>query len=566
MKNRSPQRPLAKTKELSSYPDSEQLAALRAWYAGMSSRKAVERYIGETRQKGQSSRKAIRNIRQQLIAFASSHHQYDVAQLLAHPDRERAALSHRVLGQIEHLRHAILEEPLVTDGIERWLPVRTCIALRGYGIRTLSDLTVRIPRRKMWWANIDGLGVVGAKQIEVFFANHPQLTERARTLIAVAKTSVIAPWEVLEVPSNMSGAHGAFRAPCNTCSLCANNDYEAIHAWLSVHESPPTLRAYRKEAERLILWAVFERGLAMSSLTAEDAVAYRAFLRRPPQRWVGPSRSRQSSEWRPFVGPLSPKSVAYALSVLCALYRWLIEQGYVLINPFSGIKVRGAACANAIETHHVFSESEWALIRTIADGLEWSYGYKEVAAQRLRFILDFAYATGLRISELVGVTLRCIHLDDHDDHWLQLVGKGGKLGQVALPPLARSALRTYLAQRGLSTSPNTWLPATKLIGAIDLENQGGISATRLWVVMKQFFETAAKAIQPENPALADKLRLATPHWMRHTHATHALARGAELTAVRDNLRHTSIATTSIYLHGDKLKRAKQMGHAFLARE
>jgi site-specific recombinase XerD len=84
--------------------------------------------------------------------------------------------------------------------------------------------------------------------------------------------------------------------------------------------------------------------------------------------------------------------------------------------------------------------------------------------------------------------------------------------------------------------------------------------------MKQFFETAAKAIQPENPALADKLRLATPHWMRHTHATHALARGAELTAVRDNLRHTSIATTSIYLHGDKLKRAKQMGHAFLARE
>jgi len=45
-----------------------------------------------------------------------------------------------------------------------------------------------------------------------------------------------------------------------------------------------------------------------------------------------------------------------------------------------------------------------------------------------------------------------------------------------------------------------------------------------------------------------------------------LARGAGLTSVRDNLRHASIATTSIYLHGDDLKRAKQMGSAFLARE
>ncbi|SOZ17461.1 hypothetical protein CBM2598_U10107 [Cupriavidus taiwanensis] len=52
--------------------------------------------------------------------------------------------------------------------------------------------------------------------------------------------------------------------------------------------------------------------------------------------------------------------------------------------------------------------------------------------------------------------------------------------------------------------------------------------------------------------------------MRHTHATHALARGAELTTVRDNLRHASISTTSIYLHGDEVKRARQIGAAFSA--
>ena len=52
--------------------------------------------------------------------------------------------------------------------------------------------------------------------------------------------------------------------------------------------------------------------------------------------------------------------------------------------------------------------------------------------------------------------------------------------------------------------------------------------------------------------------------MRHTHATHALQRGAELTTVRDNLRHASLSTTSMYLHSDDVRRAKQIGGAFEA--
>jgi len=72
----------------------------------------------------------------------------------------------------------------------------------------------------------------------------------------------------------------------------------------------------------------------------------------------------------------------------------------------------------------------------------------------------------------------------------------------------------------------------------------------------------ANAIQQERPTTADKLRRASPHWMRHTHASHALARGAELIMVRDNLRHASISTTSTYLHGDEVKRARQFDQAF----
>ncbi|MDR7097556.1 site-specific recombinase XerD [Hydrogenophaga laconesensis] len=84
--------------------------------------------------------------------------------------------------------------------------------------------------------------------------------------------------------------------------------------------------------------------------------------------------------------------------------------------------------------------------------------------------------------------------------------------------------------------------------------------------MRRFFLKVAEVIEADSPMTADKLRRASPHWMRHTHATHALARGAELTTVRDNLRHASIQTTSIYLHGDEVKRARQMDAAFAGRD
>jgi integrase len=66
------------------------------------------------------------------------------------------------------------------------------------------------------------------------------------------------------------------------------------------------------------------------------------------------------------------------------------------------------------------------MIQTLAEGLEWSCGWAPAAAQRLRFILDFAYATGLRASELVGATLGSIEVDARGDHWLHLVGKSSK--------------------------------------------------------------------------------------------------------------------------------------------
>ncbi len=109
-----------------------------------------------------------------------------------------------------------------------------------------------------------------------------------------------------------------------------------------------------------------------------------------------------------------------------------------------------------------------------------------------------------------------------------------------------------------------WRPDTPIVGRVAGDDAGAISTARLWAIRKRFFNVSAGLLEETNPKLADKLRAASPHWMRHTHASHALHRGAELTTVRDNLRHASIATTSTYLHGDDEKRRKQLGSAFPA--
>jgi len=561
---------LAKTNcpEIDGFPGTAELAALRAWYSGMSTRDAVDQYLGDQRLSGQSSRSQIGNIRRKLATLARLRRREDLASAFEHSEQKRIQHSRAAVAAIELLRTITPPAPQITDDIGLWLSERSVRSLKAHGIDTLADLTVRVPRRRRWWVAVPGLGVTGARQIEAFFSQHPQLVERARALIVRNAQQEVQPWEMLVVPGEVDGSRGTFRAPPESCTLNSANDYEAVQAWLSLHEAAATQRAYRKEAERLILWAIVERGKALSSLNTEDSIAYRAFLRHPTpaRRWIGPPQARTSPDWKPFVGGLAPRSVAYALAVLGAMFRWLMEQRYVLANPFSGVKVRGASHAAPMDTGRVFSEGEWAIIRAVADGLEWTYGWQVPAAQRLRFVLDFAYATGLRVSELVGAKLGQIEVDSHGDHWIKLVGKGSKSGKVALPPLVRSALDHSLMQRGLPITPAHWKPSTPLIADLgDPDGKSGITATRVWSLMKRFFTTVATAIEKEAPATAEKLRKASPHWMRHTHATHALARGAELTTVRDNLRHASVATTSIYLHTDEVKRARQMGDAFGAR-
>ncbi|MBL0729666.1 site-specific integrase [Piscinibacter sp. HJYY11] len=519
-------------------------------------------YLGHKKASGQSSRAMLRAVRRQLARFARSRGREELEALFMHPAPERYSRAKQVIGAAEAIRLLPVAIPTLTDDVARWFSARAVGALHRHGIHTLTDLTVRVPRRHRWWAVIPGLGGVQAARIEAFFARHPQLTERARALV-VQEPGQARPWEALVVPTEVDGSNGTFRAPRETCTLRADNDYEAIQAWLALQDNDETRRAYRKEAERLMLWAILEQGRALSSLTTEDAVAYRQFLRKPTpkSRWVGPARPRSAPDWRPFQKELSARSTSYALSVIGAMFRWLIEQRYLLANPFSGVKVKGAARHTPMEASHVFTQHEWSLLRSTADGLEYEPGWTLEAAQRLRFTLDFWRDTGLRPLEMVRSTLGDLYRDDAGDNWIRVVGKGSKEGDVAMPLSALGSLERFLMQRGLHTARGRWNPSAPLVPSLD-QPEVGITTGRMRAMLGRFFRLAAVKLDAVSPTAAEKLRRATPHWLRHTHATHALERGVDLKTVQDNLRHASISTTSVYLHTDKARRARQMREAF----
>jgi site-specific recombinase XerD len=119
-----------------------------------------------------------------------------------------------------------------------------------------------------------------------------------------------------------------------------------VSAWIdakSVHGGgcalTATQRSYRKEAERLLLWAVLIQGKALSSLEAEDLRSYAGFLTQPPQTWCGPrSHPRWSPKWRPLEGPLSASAHRQALVILHGLFQYLNRAGWTEGNPVAEIR------------------------------------------------------------------------------------------------------------------------------------------------------------------------------------------------------------------------------------
>ena len=123
------------------WPDEASLAAFRAWLQGVPTRAAVDRYLPDRRTAGASARSVIGRVKRQLVAFATSRAQAELASTLAAASPSDRKLAKAAAAAIETLRGMPRPQPLIGDAVERWLPVRLVGVLHTAGIRTLADLT-----------------------------------------------------------------------------------------------------------------------------------------------------------------------------------------------------------------------------------------------------------------------------------------------------------------------------------------------------------------------------------------------------------------------------------------
>ncbi|NEX60127.1 phage integrase family protein [Noviherbaspirillum galbum] len=271
---------------------------------------------------------------------------YQEALADAPPDR-RAQRNERirrrqvaVLSQFEHLLHA---DPSPKDGVAGWLEPSLASRLIAAEIPTLGKLVAVINEQGYWWFKlVPGVGEKVARSLATWLAS-PYIATSLKTTVGPHalkrhkehKKSRHCDLDRLRAPSSGIAPIEAFVPPARFAA-----DREAVLAWLDGYKAKPsTYRAYRKEAERLVLFAALELRKPLASIYIEQ---YRDFLDRLapgntedwPYRiaaadWIGePKAKRWTDRWRPFTGALSDKSRKLALDVCRTLLAQLAQPSH----------------------------------------------------------------------------------------------------------------------------------------------------------------------------------------------------------------------------------------------
>lgn len=293
--------------------------------------------------------------------------------------------------------------PRGDDPASMWLSERLCAQLQPFGVLRMRDVVTLVNQHgRTWWRMVPGLGRARAERLSRWLNEH-QGHLGVKLSVRVTGQSRSAASQELDTERNLT----TLRAP-GVNALGAGSDAQAIEAWLETLtlKSSHTLRAYRRDVQRLLLWAR-ERGKGLTTLVVSDAVEHASFLQDPPAHWVNPlPTSRASVDWRPMRGPLSSSSANRALAAIGHLYGFLVEAGYLVANPFARVRsVSGTARPSvSLDTTRAFSADHLALIDEALHAMA-----DDMVKRRLVAILALAETTGLRISEMVGHTWADLH-------------------------------------------------------------------------------------------------------------------------------------------------------------
>jgi integrase/recombinase XerD len=303
--------------------------------------------------------------------------------------------------------------------------------------------------------------------------------------------------------------------------------------------------ALSRLAEEYLSWLEVERGRSPRTLDSyrRDLVAYQAFVAR---KGAGGPIDRASPEVvTAYVASLrrtrSGATVARNLSTLRGFHRFLLEEGAAPCDPTAD--VAGVAVADLLPKALTEDEADRLLGAVVGTG---------PAVLRDRALLELLYGTGARVSEVVGLNLGDVAEAAGDGvPLIRVLGKGAKERVVPLGRMALAALVQWLSGEGRPlVEPEKWQRRSDA-EAVFLNMRGGrLTRVGAFGVVKKY---AGKA------GLADKV---SPHVLRHSCATHMLARGADIRVVQELLGHASIATTQRYtkVSPEHLRRAYEGAH------
>ena len=279
-----------------------------------------------------------------------------------------------------------------------------------------------------------------------------------------------------------------------------------------------TLAAYRNDLADLAGF-LGARGMSLENADAASLHAYLAAM-----------TTRQ----------LAPRTLARRLSAMRQFFRFLVGEGARADDPTAGLDTPrlGRPLPKILGEDQVTQLIASAAAAPAEEG------------SRLRCLVELLYATGLRVSELVGLPLAAAQ---RDPRFLLVRGKGGKERVVPLSLPARQALAAYLESRSgflLKGKPSRWLFPSR-------SAEGHLTRQRCGQLLKALAVSAGL-----DPALL------SPHVLRHAFASHLLDHGADLRSVQQMLGHADIATTQIYTHvqSARLRRLVESAHPLARRK
>jgi integrase/recombinase XerD len=227
----------------------------------------------------------------------------------------------------------------------------------------------------------------------------------------------------------------------------------------------------------------------------------------------------------------SPRSLSRYLSAYRQFYRWLVREGKIDSDPVA-----------LIESPKTGRGLPKALTEAQVEDLLKAPDTGTALGMRDRAMLELMYATGLRVSELVGLELSNINMNQGV---VRVMGKGQKERLVPIGEEAHESLKTYLS----SDRPKL-LQGVQTDSVFVTTRKSGMTRQAFWYMVRRYAGQCG---------ITRKL---SPHMLRHSFATHLLNHGADLRVVQLLLGHSDLSTTQIYTHiaREGLKRMHEVHH------